>query len=187
MAWGQYTVLVQVPSSRVQIEAALSVGDTKTADVFKRADQQIKTALIKDFRTNYAAGAVYFFEPEDAEHVINKRFDKVTFWDINKKEVPFTAPDNDTFYIANISFYPRETEVVSESGEEVVREQSDVESHLGLGIILRTADYEPVSGKLRFTACRIGKRGNIFDKSKRYYVFWGSAAFSRKLLKHGPQ
>lgn len=183
---GQDAILVQIPSSNVQIKAAEAAGDSDMVKMFKRSDSQIKNALIKDFRTNFSFCPVYFFEIKDVEAVKAKKFKQVTFYDNNVIATDEPEKIRD-YYIANISFYPKETVEVADNNGTSVREETGVEDHFGLGIILRNQAYEPVKGKLRFTSCRIGKRGSVFNKAKRYYVFWGSNLFSRKLAKFSSQ
>ena len=183
-AHAQEVLLFQMPSSDAQIEAAQSVNDMDAVKLYQRSDNQIKHAIAKDFRTNFTFCPIYFFHSKDLEKVENKNFSNVVFYDNNLNET--SVPNAESYHIANISLFPKQTELVEKMNGEKVLEQT-AESHFGLGIILRTMDYEAVDGKLRFTPCKIGKRGNIFNKKKRYYVFTGGYAFNRKMMKFFPE
>jgi hypothetical protein len=173
-------ILFQIPSSSTQIEAAEQAGQHEVAKDFMRWDNQIKNAIFLDFSENYSFGPVYFFATEDADKIKKQDFSNVVFFNRSGENTQLPSNLGD-YQIANISFYPKETIVKSKDGKDIIEESP--ENHTGQGIILRNKNYEPVTGKLRFTPCRIAKRGNIFKPKKRYYVFKGSSAFSDKLKK----
>jgi len=175
-------ILFQLPSSTSQIKAAETVGDAKAVVVFKRSDSQIKQAIIKSFQEDFTYCTVYFFSSDDYDKVKSKDFEKVSFY--NKKSELTTLPKEMTNYqIANISFFPKELTKVEKNGEEVY--EQGVEDHFGKGIILNDKAFKPVKGKLRFTPCKITRRGSILNPRKRYYVFKGVESFNSRLLKFG--
>jgi len=178
----QDVILFQYPTSSAQIAAAQKEDNQKTIDVYKRSDNQIKNAILKGFRNEFSYCAVYFFSSDDYEAVKNKNWNAVNFIDHNRAAVKFSDSIED-YKLANISFFPRELSKVVNNGEEVYEEAT--EDRFGIGIILNTPDFKPVKGKLRFTPCKITKRGNIFTPKKRYYVFNGAASFNKKLERFG--
>jgi hypothetical protein len=178
----QDVILFQYPTSSAQIAAAKKAGDQKTVDVYKRSDNQIKNAILKGFRNEFTFCPVYFFSSDDYEEVKNKKWDKVKFVDHNLSPVQL-GNDIQNYQLANISFFPRELNKVVKDQTEIFEEEP--ENRFGIGIILNTPEFEPVLGKLRFTPCKIAKRGSIFTPKKRYYVFNGAASFNKKLSKFG--
>ncbi len=174
----QKPILFQIPSSNAQIEAANTLGDTSLVEEYKRSDNQIKNAIYKDFRMYFEYGPVYFFQTKDAEDVQDGKLDKVSFED--NTGAPITLPqDLKEYYTANISFFPKVYRKTEQSGETILEETP--ENHFGLGIILRDENYQPLMGKLRFTECKIAKRGPWLNRKKRYYVFKGCEALNRKM------
>ncbi len=178
----QKAILFQYPSSSTQIKIAQERGDAKTVAFYKRSDNQIKHAIIKNFRQEFDYAPVYFFSSDDYYKVKAKDYDNVAF--VDNKMNPVVFPEDILDYnIATIGFFPKELTEVEDKGEEVLEE--GVENHFGRGIILKNVDLTPVKGKLRFTPCKIGKKGNIFVRKKRYYVFKGAGSLNLRLLKFG--
>ncbi len=173
-------MLFQLPSSMSQIEAAEAHGDTSAANQFRKSDMQIKHAILRDFKENYQYDSVYFFESADVDKLKNGKLDELLLLNLDGQQIQ-TPKKLQDYWIANVSFYPKEFIQVEKNGQTV--EEETTEQHFGLGIILRNPNYAAVKGKLRFTPCKIAKRGSLFNKKKRYYVFWGAKPFNEKMVK----
>ncbi len=178
----QELILFQIPSSAPQIKIAAKAGDTKSVALYKRSDNQIKTAIIKSFYNEFDYCPVFFFMTEDYDAVLAKEFDKVTFYNHAGKQALLPADLKD-YKIANIRFFPKELNSTTVDGKEVYQETT--EDRFGKGIILNNDQFEPVKGRLRFTPCKIMKRGSFLSPKNRYYVFRGVGAFNRKVHKIG--
>lgn len=183
-AIGQETILFQIPNSTAQIEYAQSTGDEKSVAEFKRSDKQIMVAIYRNFKAHFNFCPVYFFNSKDFEKVKNKNLSAVTFYNNKGEEVKLTN-ELKNYQIANISFFPKVVNKEVDNGVEVLKESA--EDHFGRGIIMNSSNFNPVLGKMRFTPCKIFKRGSIFNKKKRYYEFRGAEALNRKLHRHGIQ
>ncbi len=179
----QKAILFQIPSSSAQIKYETSRGNDKAVAQYKRSDNQIKHAIYRNFKEFFTYCPVYFFSSSDYEHVKNHKLQAVTFYNNLGKEVSLPTQLSD-YKVANISFYPKVTKEITKEDGSVVLEESS-EDHFGIGIIMNDTTFNPVLGKLRFTPCKIFKRGSIFNRSKRYYEFRGAQSLNRKLLKHG--
>lgn len=182
--FAQSALLFQIPSSSNQIAAAQTMGDDKLVGEYVRSDNQIKHAIMKSFQAEFGYCPVYFFNASDYEQVKNKELDAVTFYAKDGKEVTIPSSIED-YRIANISFYPKETFEVkdAQTGETNIREGA--ENHFGTGIIIYNKNYKPIAGKMRFTPCKIFKRGSIFNKKNRYYDFKGAGTLNKRLAKYG--
>lgn len=180
----QKALLFQIPSSAGQIEAAQSAGDDKTVAIYKRSDNQIENAIMRSFKAEFGYCPVYFFHGSDFDKVKNKELSEVQFYakDGSKVMIPKDLKD---YRIANISFYPKITYQVKDgmTGETVAQEET--QNFYGKGIILYNKNFEPLIGKLRFTPCKIYKRGSLFNKNKRYYDFKGAGTLNKRLQKFG--
>lgn len=180
----QTAILFQIPSSAGQIEAAQSAGDEKTVAIYKRSDSQIENAIMRSFKAEFGYCPVYFFNASDYEKVKNKELSEVQFYAKDGTTV-MIPKDLKGYSIANISFYPKITYDVKDgmTGETIAQEEP--QNFYGKGIILYDQDFVPVLGKLRFTPCKIYKRGSLFNKKKRYYDFKGAGTLNKRLKKFG--
>lgn len=182
--FSQSAILFQIPSSTNQINVAESSGDTEMAAVYKRSDNQIRTAIMRNFKAEFTYCPVYFFSIDDYDKVKSQNLSEVEFYDLNGKKTKI--PEDVTDYkLANISFFPKALFETKDniSGQKILSEE--VDNRYGKGIILYDKNFEPLNGKLRFTPCKVFKRGSIFKRNKRYYDFRGAYSLQRKLKKHG--
>ena len=182
--FAQQAILFQIPSSSSQIKYAESQGDQKSVAHYKRSDNQIKKAIFKNFKGYFNFCPVYFFKSANYDDVKKGDLKSVQFYNDKGEEVSVPAGLKD-YQVANISFFPKVLNKVVKDGVEVFEEAP--EDHFGIGIIINNIKFVPIMGKMRFTPCKIFKRGSIFNRKKRYYEFRGAESLNRKLFKHSIQ
>lgn len=96
-------ILVRLNTKQRGIEALKNAGNNKLANKIEQQVKQHNLSYMAAFRSEFSFCPVYFFESPDSEFILKKQYEKATIYDAEKKNIPFSALQDQTIFIAEVT------------------------------------------------------------------------------------
>lgn len=184
-------ILFKLNRSENKIQALKDRNRTEDIKTLQRYDQQIATAIMKDFNNNFKFCKVYFFNSPQLHDVIEGNWDKVILFDtsLNVAVKPNISPKDDYFIVENNFPPPPGVEAKNtKSKESQTSNRYDgnfINSHDEFGIVSYDKQYKLLPHKICYSRANMASK--IFRKKKLQqfeFEYLGAGEYSKSLNKY---